>query len=122
MITPMVIWIGTNPLRDEGRFRVVYRGSPRPERPDDVPFAVEKCIGPDNMKIMRWAQPKEQGTLQVASWALTHAFGSLLMVDPKKLNLDHPLFCELNLAIAEGREPRGCDCQRPANPEKGVTQ
>lgn len=118
MIFPMVIWTGTNPLREEGRFRVVYRGPPRADRPDDVPFAVEKCIGLDSMKIKRWVQPKDQGSLQVAAWSLAHALGVILMVDPKRLNLDHPLYCELNLAVAEGRKSRGCDCDRPPDPSE----
>lgn len=111
---PLVVWQGKQPLRpkEAGLYRLVARGPARPERPDDVPFALERRVGRDAMKQDTWAPPRDQHGMLEAVWALSHAFGLLLSVDPRKLNLDHPLYCELNLAIAEGREPRGCDCPK----------
>ena len=116
MKKPMVIWMGTEPLKNRGRFRVVDRGPPRTDRTGDVPFSVEKHLGYDMMKMPNWGPVPEGQAAQYALWALSHALGQLLTVDPKKLNLDHPLFCELNMAVAEGRESKGCDCDRPADP------
>ena len=112
---PFVIWTGTEPLKNKGRFRIVHRGPARPERSDDVPFGIEQKHGCSFMKVFTWG-PVKQGAKDHAIHALTNSLGLLLTVDPKKLNLDHPLYCELNLAIAEGREPKGCDCAAPADP------
>jgi hypothetical protein len=115
---PMVIWSGTEPLKQQGRFRIVDRGPARPERPDDVPFGLEQCLGCNFMKQKVWGPVKGHydGSAGHAMNALTHALGLLLSVDPKKLDLNHPLYCEQNLSVAEGRESRGCDCDRPADP------
>jgi hypothetical protein len=114
---PFVIWLGKGPLKQNtGHYRVVHRGPPRPNRPDDVPFALEKQTGVSMMKKRQWGPPQTHEAKLDALHALVHAFGLLLSVDPKKLDLEHPLHCEINLAVAEGRESRGCDCNSPADP------
>lgn len=112
---PFVIWSGTEPLKGKGRFRLVHRGPARDGRPDDVPFGLEQKTGASYMKTFNWEAPT-LGTPH-AIHALSHTLGQVLTVDPKKLTLDHPLYCELNLAVCEGREPKGCDCAAPADPE-----
>jgi hypothetical protein len=112
-VYPFVIWAGSEPLKSRGRFRLVHRGPVREHRPDDVPFGLEQCTGVSFMKDRQWGGIKSH---EHAIHAITHVLGLLLIVDPKRLNLDHPLYCELNLAVAEGREPRGCDCDKPADP------
>ena len=121
---PTVIWMGKEPLavhkKAARRFRIVHRGPARPDRPDDVPFALEQRIGQSMMKRMNWAPPISEQAKQEAIHALAHALGLLLMVDVKALNLEHPLHCELNMAIVEGRPSVGCDCDGPDEPyEKG---
>lgn len=108
---PMVIWQGTEPLHSHGYFRLVFRGPPRHNVNDDVPFGLEQRLGPDAMKVMAWGKIKNPEAQLHAIQSLTHALGQVLCVDPRKLNLDHPLFCEENLSVAEGRQSRGCDCQ-----------
>ena len=110
---PLVIWQGRQPLNNgQGTlFRIVDRGPPRENRPDDVPCGCEQRLGMNMLKEETWGPVKDR-LCREAVHALVHAFGLLLKVDPHKLNLDHPLYCELNLAIAEGREPRGCDCPK----------
>ncbi len=110
---PLVIWQGRQPLNGgKGTlFRVVHRGPPRADRPDDVPWGVEQRLGMSMLKEETWG-PVADRLCREAAHALVHAYGLLLSVDPKKLNLEHPLFCELNLAISEGRESRGCDCPK----------
>ncbi len=110
---PLVIWTGKQPLhpKSSSRFRLVHRGPAREDRPDDVPFSLERMAGVNMMKEETWVPPRGDKLLE-AVYALSHAFGLLLAVDPRRLNLDHPLWCELNLAIVEGREPKGCDCPR----------
>jgi hypothetical protein len=109
---PLVIWTGRQPLNQNTgtTFRVVDRGPARSDRLDDVPFACEQRLGVSSMKVENWGPPKTN-LQQEAVYALVHAFGLLLTVDPKKLNLDHRLYCEINLAISEDRETRGCDCE-----------
>jgi hypothetical protein len=119
---PFVIWTGKQPLqRNSARLcRVIHRGPARPNRKDDVPFTVEQRIGCDSMKQMTWAKPvRDSGGEQEAVFALVHAFGQFLTVDPKKLDLNHPFYCECNTAVAEGRESRGCDCGAASDPVKG---
>jgi hypothetical protein len=114
---PFVIWMGRQPLDASGiLFRVVDRGPARENRSDDVPFALEQRIGISMMKRHNWGPPRSIEAKQEAIHALVHAYGQLLTVDPKKLDLNHPLHCEVNLAVAEGREPKGCDCNGPADP------
>ena len=118
---PFVIWMGRQPLRPkQGRlFRIVHRGPARPARADDVPFAVEVRSGVDSMKVEHWGKAnRENGAEQEAMYAMVHALGQLLCVDPKKLDLNHPLYCECNMAVVEGRESRGCDCKAPADPPR----
>lgn len=112
---PFVIWSGTEPLKGKGRFRLVHRGPARESRPDDVPFGLEQKLGVSFMKVYQWGTVK-QGAERNAIHSLAHALGQLLTVDLRKLDLNHPLFCETNMAIAECRESRGCDCKRPADP------
>jgi hypothetical protein len=122
---PMVVWMGSNPIQraSNRRYRVVYRGPARPGRPDDTPFAVEQRIGQSSMKRLNWAKPnRDSGAEEEALWAVGHAFGQVLMADPARLTPGHPIHCELNMAAIEGREPRGCDCHGPAEPEEAGVQ
>jgi hypothetical protein len=77
-------------------------------KPDDAiaEFAVQLQIG----ACVVFYLAALTGNLLDAIHTLVNALGLMLTVDPKKLNLDHPLYCELNIAVAEGRQPRGCDC------------
>ena len=117
---PTVIWMGREPIHkgNARRFRLVHRGPARPNRPDDVPFACEERIGQSMMKRLNWGPPRSGFGEKEAIYALSHALGQLLMVDMGKLRLDHPLYCELNMAVAEERDPRGCDCNGPDEPEE----
>lgn len=117
---PVVIWMGKQPLRQDSarRFRLVYRGPARPGRPDDVPFAVEQRIGQSMMKRLNWDGPKSETAMKEAIYALGHALGQILMKTPLELCMTHPIHCEENMALIEGRESRGCDCHGPAEPEE----
>jgi hypothetical protein len=105
MNIPTVIWMGGQPLNptNRRRYRLVYRGLSRPSRPDDVPFACEQRIGQSMMKRLNWDKPHGEGAAHEAVWALGHALGQLLMHDPADFCIGHPLHCEINMAIAEGR-------------------
>ncbi|OAI41264.1 hypothetical protein AYO40_03525 [Planctomycetaceae bacterium SCGC AG-212-D15] len=81
-----------------------------------MPFSLEQRIGSNMMKKLNWGVPEGVEAKQEAIFALTHCFGLLLNCDPKKLIPGHPLHCELNMAIAEGRDPKGCDCNGPDDP------
>ena len=115
---PKVIWIGRQPIGKSSRrlFRLVYRGPARENRPDDVPFAVELRIGCNMMKRMNWSNPIQGDGGQEAIWALSHVLGLALMARPESLVAGHPIHCELNMAILEGRVTKGCDCNGPADP------
>jgi len=116
---PFVIWMGSNPIKRASArlFRLVYRGPARANRPDDTPFAAEQRIGLSQMKRFNWDRPdRASGAEQEALWAISHAFGQVLMADPGKLAAGHPIHCELNMAVIEGREAKGCDCAGPAEP------
>jgi hypothetical protein len=121
---PMVIWQGHAPIVKNPRsFRIVDRGPARQERPDDVPFALECKTGLSMMKTYNWAVTEPQNNpaqAKEAIWALSHAMGLLLTVDPKRLYIEHPLYCEMNLAVAEQRESKGCDCPFPNDPDRRV--
>ena len=114
MTFPFVIWLGRNPLRKNGAlFRLVNRGPARENRPDDVPFTVEQRIEPSMMKKTQWGQPRDK---QEAIYAMSDILGKILMVDPERLVSGHPINCELNMAVIEEREPKGCDCNGPVDP------
>lgn len=112
---PMVIWQGTEPLHKKGSFRLVYRGPARPDRPDDVPFSIEQKLGVNAMKAVSWG-PVKEGSRREALWALSHALGLLLTMETERIDLNHPLYCEVNMAVAEKRDARGCDDDRSPDP------
>lgn len=115
---PFVIWAGRNPLHKKNSplFRLVARGPARETRKDDVPFGLEVRANHDFMKEHSWLVPSKPDTQREAIWALAHALGSILAFDPKQLNLSHPLHCEINMALFEGRPCKGCDCNSPPDP------
>ena len=117
---PTVIWMGKEPLhpRTARRYRIVDRGPARPGRSDDVPFALEQRTGQSMMKRLNWGPCVNESAKDEAIHALTHAIGLLLTVEVGKLRSDHPLHCDINMAIVEGREAKGCDCDRPEEPEE----
>lgn len=121
---PTVIWMGSQPIdrASKRRYRIVYRGPARPGRADDVPFALELRIGQSMMKQLNWDFPNDvqNGSQREAIYALVHAFGQTLMVDPAKLVAGHPIHCECNQAVIENRESKGCDCQGPDEPGEKV--
>lgn len=123
MAFPRVIWAGSQPLHKSHveRFRLVQRPEARPGHPEDVPFGVEQRVGLSEMGRLNWGSIKDdKQTLREAIYALSHAFGKVLVSDPKDLIAGHPINCEVNLAIIEGREAIGCDCHGPDEPEGQV--
>jgi hypothetical protein len=124
---PTVIWMGKAVFKkNTRRFRVVYRGPTREKMENhDTPFICEQRIGQSMMKRLNWDAPRPGAAdgptayaMQECIWALSHAFGQILMAYPESLVQGHPIHCELNMSAIEGRESRGCDCDGPDEPEE----
>lgn len=114
---PRVVWIGK--IGHEV-FRIVDRRAPREDKTKDVRVRLEQARGRDAMDVKSWGGVHESAR-SLAMRALTQAFAEVLVRLPLEFDIGHPMFCELNLAVAEGRDPRGCDCGRPADPPFLVT-
>lgn len=112
-MTPEVIWMA----RTREVFRLVDGGPSRLGKPHEPRFTVEMGRGRDAMGAKTWGGVPLDARLHAID-AMANAFGLVLQAWPTGLAQNHPIGCELNMAVIERRPTRGCDCFSPADRAK----
>ena len=103
---PFVLWQGKG--MDNHIYRLVDRGPAR-EHTNESQFIFERGSGHDGMYTRRWV-PLKTVEHYAAMKTVVETLGSLLGLKVEELNKGHLIGCDVNMAIIEKRDIRGCDC------------
>jgi hypothetical protein len=134
-VKPEIIWAGKMPGKGTHRFRIVDMGPPRPQVTAsggyEPRFHVEELRGTDRMDGELWLPADMTGLTPACAQdhhllqrrceavaALVHGFGLVLEASSRLLDPNHPIGCEINMALIEERDSKGCDCATPGGDRK----